>query len=171
MTAEQRMNRNRAIFDARARGFGWDEIARQHDVSVRQAQRIHSEYRDASPGALAADPIATVEELLAGHDAALEDLARLANDAKHDGARLGAIRARLDVMREKYELLAAVGVLPRDLGQVAVQIDSQRIADATVAVLERHAVPEHVFDEILEALGGPPSRFAAELAGATALTS
>ncbi len=81
----------------------------------------------------------------------------LARDTTHDGTRLGAIRGRLEVMRAKYELLAAVGVLPCDLGRLSVEIDLRRTADQVIDVLERHDVAEAVFDDLLDVFGGRSS--------------
>ena len=86
------------------------------------------------------DPMET-EELPLGYDAALEDLARLGQESRHDGVRLGSVRARLDVMRAKIDLLTVAGALPRDLGRFAEILDGQRTARTMIAVLERHDVP------------------------------
>jgi hypothetical protein len=155
MTARERADRNFAVFEARVRGIAWARIATEHGISERQAQRLYAEQRENRPSLASRDPVEAVEELLDGYDAALEDLALLGRDTSHDGTRLGAIRGRLDVIRAKYELLAAVGVLPADLGRLSVEIDVRRTMDTMIEVLERHGVDEAVFDELLDVFDGP----------------
>src|SRR4051794_27632000 len=105
MTPAQRAQRNAAIFAARARGFGWTRIAADHGVSERQAQRICREQRENRPRVTGIDPLEVVEEVLDGYSAASEDLAHLANTTTHDGTKLGAVRARIDVLRARMDLL------------------------------------------------------------------
>ena len=117
VTAKQRSDRNAAIFEARARGFSWSRVAHEFGLTERQAQRIYQEQRQNGARLAARVPIATVEELLDGYEAALDELAVLAQDTRHDGVRLGAVRARVAVMNTTTQLLMAIGALPADLGQ------------------------------------------------------
>src|SRR4051794_39498308 len=75
VTARERADRNAAIFDARARGFGWSRIAAEHGISERQAQRLYAEQRQNRPSQLTRDPVEMVEELLDSYDAAVDELA------------------------------------------------------------------------------------------------
>src|SRR5687767_11736920 len=118
MTARQRADRNAAVFEARARGFAWARIANEHGITERQAQRIFSEQRRNEPSLTARDPVETVEELLLNYEAAIDELAALAHGTGHDGTRLGAIRARVEVLNLRVNLLQALGVLPSDLRHI-----------------------------------------------------
>lgn len=148
VTTRQRTDRNAEIFAARARGIGWARIAAEYGISERQAQRIYTEQRENRATLASIDPVEVVEELLVAYDAAVEDLAVLAQETGHDGTRLGAIRARIDATRAKHELLAAVGVLPHDLGRLSLEIDGRVLGDTLVRVLERHDLPQELWDDL-----------------------
>lgn len=153
MTAQERADRNASIFEARIRGFGWTEIALEHGVSKRQAQRIHADVCQASPKQrVRRDPEEAVEELLAGYDAAIADYAALARDSKHDGTRLGALRGRIEMQVAKFEAMMATGVLPSSLGQVAAVIDGRQTAEKIIAVFDRHGVSMEAKREVRLAL-------------------
>jgi hypothetical protein len=160
MTTRERLERNVAIVEDRARGMCWSRIARRHHVSDRHARRVVAEHRDTAPSLLHRDPVEAIEETLAAYDAAIDDLAILASETRHDSTKLGAIKARLEVHRSRVELLQTVGVLPRDLGHIGVIVDVRRIAARLVAVLDRPDVPETVRIDILDAIhshdAGPP---------------
>lgn len=153
MTAHERADRSSAIFEARVRGFAWSEIAREHGVSQRQAQRIYAEVRTAAPKlGDHLDPAEFVEELLASYDAALADLAVLGRDSKHDATRLGAIRTRIELIETKYATMMATGVLPSSLSQVSLEIDGRKMSTAVIDVLDRHGVSLEAQREIRLAL-------------------
>lgn len=153
MTIQQRADRSSAIFEARIRCFAWSEIAREHGVSERQAQRIYAEARAEAPRlGEHRDPAEFVEELLASYDAALADLAVLARDSKHDATRLGAIRTRIELIETKYATMMATGVLPSSLTQVRNEIDARELGAAVIAVLDRHGVSFEAKQEIREAV-------------------
>jgi hypothetical protein len=156
MTAREKTERDAAIFAARARGLGWARIAAQHGVSERQAQRIYAEHRCHRPSPIALDPVAVVEEALDGLAAAVEELAELSDSTSHDGVRLGAIRARVDVLTTRMNLLMAVGVLPQDLGRLGREREVQEVIQTITRVFADHGVPPEVQDALCEALKGRP---------------
>src|SRR3954467_14499596 len=118
MTLRRRAQRADDIVAERASGTEWAEIAARHSISARQAQRIHCAGTARTP-ALETDPIELACSVLAEYDDALEDLRRLARETSHDGTKLGAIRGRLEVIALRTQLQMALGLLPRDLGDLA----------------------------------------------------
>jgi hypothetical protein len=152
MTSRQRADRDAAIFEDRARGYGWRRIAADHDLTERQCQRIASDYRLERPSLSARDPVETVEEILDAHDAGIEDLAVLAASTGHDGVRLGAIRARLSAIEAKANLLTAVGVLPHDLGRLGGEISFRGMTQRIVTVLHEHDAGEELARALSEAV-------------------
>jgi hypothetical protein len=52
--------------------------------------------------------------------------------------------------------MQAVGVLPSDLAWIAHIQDGRETAAKFFSFFERHNMPEEMYDEILEAFGGPP---------------
>jgi hypothetical protein len=141
------------VVAARARGLTWRTIAERFGLEERQCRRIVDEYRSDRPLPYDRDPMTVIRETLEQYDAAL-----LAEDTRHAGARLGTIRTRLDIARAKLELLQLAGLVPSDLGQLGVVLDAQRVAALLVDVLERHAVPDRVVDEILMVVEDVPAQ-------------
>jgi hypothetical protein len=92
------------------------------------------------------------EGTLDAFDAAIEDLALLAESTAHDGTKLGAIRARLDAVTSRWELMRAVGVLRANLEQLWLEFDAQRVARRILGVLDNHQIPREVQEEIAQAV-------------------
>ena len=155
MTGHERAVRNADVVRARARGLGWEEIAGRFGLSERQCRRILDDYRASESRLHEIDPIETVEGALDQYDAAIEELALLAERTAHDAVRLGAIKTRLDVLRGKLDLMAAVGVLPRDLGQLHVEIDVRNVVRAIVNVFDEHGVPREAQEAVARVLRRP----------------
>ncbi len=152
MTAHDRLRRVERVVEGRARGLRWSTIAAEHGISVRTAQRIYSEGCASHAGALDRDPIEIARELLDQHEVAIEDLALLAGSTSHDGARLGAIRSRLDAIASKAQLLMALGVLPHDLGDLGTVIEERQVIATIMAVLRKHNVSPEMLDDMARAL-------------------
>jgi hypothetical protein len=146
------------VVAARARGLTWRTIAERFGLEERQCRRIVDEYRSDRPLPYDRDPMTVIRETLEQYDALAEEAALLAEDTRHAGARLGTIRTRLDSARAKLELLQLAGLVPSDLGQLGVVLDAQRVAALLVDVLERHAVPDRVVDEILMVVDDVPAQ-------------
>lgn len=153
---KEQYERNLDIVAMRVRGKPWSVIAAKHNLKVRRCQYIFAEWKSLNPTLRHHDPIDIVDELLYGYQAVLQDLAEDVDKAPPGSAqRVGANNSKLRAYREMAELLQAVGALPNDLGTLSLLVDGQITADRIITVLERHGVPEAVFDAILEALGGP----------------
>jgi chorismate mutase len=152
VTAQERVGRNAEVFNARARGWSWPTIAAQFNLSERQCRRVVAEYREATGSLADLDASEIVRDTLEAYDAAIEDLALLADETAHDGTKLGAIRARLDAVKSRWELMQAIGVLPADLGQLWPEFDAARVARQIVDVLDNHQVSPEVQQEITKAV-------------------
>jgi hypothetical protein len=83
------------------------------------------EQQECSPALIELDISELVQNTIDGYDSGIEDLALLAQETEHDGVRLGAIKARLDALRSKWELMRTIGVLPADFGQLSGELDAQ----------------------------------------------
>lgn len=147
VNAQERVRRDAEVVAARARGLSWPTIAAQFHLSERQCRRIVREYR-AEAEAEAFDAASAVRDALEAHDAAIEELALLAEQTNHDGAKLGAIRARLDAIRSRWELMRAIGLLPANLGQLWSEFDAEMVSREIVAVLDKHEIAADVRREI-----------------------
>lgn len=154
LTVLDQYERNMRICAARVRNAPWSAIAAEHSLSVARCQQIFNAWADSNPTLREHDPLAIVDELLYGYQAVIEDCESTV--ARSEGTvRVGALNTKMRAYREVAELLQAIGVLPNDLGTMHLHIDGQITADRIITVLERFDVPDAVYEEILEALGGP----------------
>jgi len=69
-----------------------------------------------------------------------------------DSAKLGAIKAQLDVAEAEVALLHAVNALPRNLGQVGEQLDVQQVLKEMETVFTKYAVPGEALQELAKVL-------------------
>ena len=155
MTVRERALRADDIVAARARGGAWAEIAASHRISARQAQRIHAAGSGRTP-TLAQDPIDLACNVLAEYDHAVEELRQLARETTHDGTKLGSIRARVEVIALRTQLQMALGLLPRDLGELAAVVDGRATAEAVLEVLERCNASQEMWEAMEAAFGVAP---------------
>jgi hypothetical protein len=104
------------------------------------------------------DPVEVVDQMLERYESFGERLIGIADTATNDSARVGAIKAAMEAMKAQAELMQAIGVLPRSLGQMAVEIDLRRVARAAIDVLDRNGVPVEVQRELVQAVSGGRGR-------------
>jgi len=137
----------------RARGFPWSYIADRHGLSERQCRNIWTARRDGRSDLLsAAEREALVHDALDAYDAAIEELAVLADETANDAVRLGSIKARTAVVKHRLEFLQAIGLLPKDLYAVALQIDAERLVASILRVLDDFGFPDAAHLAVLESL-------------------
>jgi hypothetical protein len=152
------VRRDDEIVMARMRGRSWRGIATEHGLSERQCQAIMREHRESNPTIRGRDPMELLDEMLERWEGAQDQLAEIAATSKHDATRVGAIRTSLDAMRAQAELLAAVGVLPRDMGTIKRGLDVPRAVTTIFDIFDRHAVPIEAQREIRAALSANGGR-------------
>ena len=154
---QARVERNAEVVRDRARGLGWSKVAERNGLSERQCRRICEEWRATRPSAYDHDPLALLDEILDHYDAGIEDLALVREEALQDAVKVGAVKARMNLIREKAELLQAVGILPRDLGKFAEERDLRVVADTVWAVMDKHDVPDDARLDLAATLRGNSS--------------
>jgi len=152
LTAREKLRRDAEVVSDRARGYGWASIAEHHDLSERHCRQIWREHWDAEPAMDEIDPVEIAREAIAQLDAIVEDLARIADAARHDAVRLGALKAKRDAITQRLILLQTIGLLPCDLGMLRHEIDVRQVTKAFIAVLDRHNLADEVEDDLLSAL-------------------
>jgi hypothetical protein len=158
--AIEKVRRDEEIVGARARGMTWRAIAKRHGLSERRCRNIWSARPEAVSCRAPTDLEATVDEALEGYDAAIEDLAVLAASTTNPSVRLGAINSRLRALDQKLTLMQGLGLLPRDLDQFAVILDSRRVAATLLEVFDAYGVSEEAREAVRAAIatGRQPSR-------------
>jgi hypothetical protein len=159
LSSVARFDRNAKVVRDRARGFGWTTIAERHDLSERQCRRIWGEWQADRSDVYEQDPLALFQELFDAYDAGIEDLALVLEEASQDSAKVGAIKARLDLVSNKAELLQAVGLLPSNLGRLNEERELRALADTVWDVMDRHGVSEEARKDLAATIrGNSPAR-------------
>ena len=141
MNAREKIDRDNQIVAACMRGLSWTTIAARYELSERQCQQILANYRASHPRLRERDPIEILDDMLDRSEAAQEELALVSATTKQDATRVGAIRTRLNALDAQTNLLILVGVLPRDLGQLRLDLDVQELARKILAVFDEFDVP------------------------------
>ncbi|MGI9110818.1 MAG: hypothetical protein ACR2GT_01215 [Gaiellaceae bacterium] len=145
VTSEEKPRRDASVIADRARGFGWTAIAARHDLCERMCREIWNEHLRKQPLG-PDDPREALREAVARYDAAIEDLARLAESTGNDPVRLGSIKARLDAMTRREDLLRIAGILPSTARALRTEIDIQKMTDVIIDLFDR-VVPESLRDQ------------------------
>ena len=149
LTARAKVARDDAIVCARMRGRSWAAIANEQHLSERQCPEIMRAYRESHPRLRKRNPIEIVDDMLDIYQGAQEELAEISATTTHAATRVGAIRTRLDAQEAQINLLMLVGVLPRDLGQLRLDLDVHELARKTLAVFDAFDVPVEAKRELL----------------------
>lgn len=141
MSALERYERDGQIYRGFLRGLMPDTLAQTFELSVKQIERIVSEWKKRAVAAAKQGPEEIIEEHVLRLDSLIDELA--AHSAREKGTgRTAAIRARLEAMSRRIEFLQSVGVLPRDLGQIGIQIDLRSMAEQLYRALEKRGLAE-----------------------------
>ena len=158
LSAEAKVRRDREVIADRARGLTWLTIAGRHRLSERQCRSIWKNHWQSEATLVETDPIEAVQEALARYDAVLERLALLGECAAQESVKLGAMKAQLTALDGRTALMQAVGLLPRDLGLLRLEVDVREVARTVVRVLDEHGVPPDVQDALQEAISAASVR-------------
>lgn len=146
----RRAARNARWAELRTRGIPWRRIAAREGVSLSTVQRGVAEHEQravdvttTAAQAIVADEAVEVPErpadidaerlfmhVVAAHVQAMDDLCVLAQAAGHDGAKVGAVRTRLQAARSLAELLAMVGLLPDPARVLVLHAERQKARQA-----------------------------------------
>jgi hypothetical protein len=149
--ARKRAARNARWAELRARGVPWRQIARQYEVSLSTVQRGVAEHEravdatvevarvlvDGTPAAAAGltGDVTRVADIdvegiflmvVAAHLEDIDRLDMLARTSGHEGARVGAVKARLAAARSLADVLGRVGLLPNAEGVLMLRAEQER---------------------------------------------
>jgi hypothetical protein len=151
VTAQEKVRRDAAIARDRSRGLGWATISEGYGVSERQARTIWRE-RLQHVSVERVDVRDALREAIAQLDAAVEDLALLAEATKNDAVRLGAIKARFSAMGERHELMRLSGLLPFDARAVRTEAELREINDLILGLFDSYGLGDDAKRELEEGL-------------------
>lgn len=147
---------------AKIRGATHEEIAHDFGVSVATSKEVWRAFRD-KDFSLDEDPV----EIVVDHLMGFKDLRKLAYEVfeeaagtsistesgttvtvgANSAARVGALRLAMELRVREISLRQETGLLPKNLGQLQVQLDVRRIFEDFGKLLQKHKVaPELVED-------------------------
>jgi hypothetical protein len=174
-SAVETAKKHRQVVLLRLEGRTWPEVSAEVGLALRTCQEAYKAWADEDKHELMGeDPEAVVHEHLAGFRKLRADAAAVYLEAAgfeipgKDGApsvkvgmnpsaRVGALRLIADLRQKEIDLRQETGLLPRDLGRLAVQVDVRHWTNVIVGVLEKHGVPPEGLDEVMALLEGQPA--------------
>jgi hypothetical protein len=163
LPASHKARRDAQIVADRARGLRWATIAERHGVTERQCRTV---WRESQQGRVLSyeqeDPLASLDEAIASVDSVIEDLALLAESTNNDAVKLGAIRARLGALIERFALMRACGLVPRDLGHG--ELDVRKVVSAIGEIVRERRIDPEVITEMQKAIRARSATRASDLA-------
>lgn len=157
MTWVERAARNHEVVELRARGLSWAQVSATTEVSVPQCKNIVNDWRASTPKLRDKDSLTIVDEMIEGYQADISELVTIGGTTKNDSVKVGAVNSRSMIRGRIIELLQAIGVLPKDLGRLQVEIDARFVARQIMVVLNKHEIPAEVRLELLQALRAGPN--------------
>lgn len=148
-----RARKHALIVKKRLQGLAWETVAAEVGMSERQCRKVWTTWRDErKPFIEGLDPIDYVVEMAGRLDTLYETLALIASDEKaQHSARVGAVNGQRQTLQAQIELLQETGLLPRNLGRLAVEVDIRHVAVELRMFLQRR-LSEDEFDDAAEEL-------------------
>lgn len=149
--AQERIERDRRIAEARAAGEPWDVIAEREGVSRSTAKRAARTYGSAVVLPVRVEDIdsdAVLVRVVRSHLAMLGASERLAVGADNSNARVGAARVAASIGRSLLDLLALTGLLRGHRGLEAFHEELAQAARVVQRLAAAHGIPD---DEVLAA--------------------
>ena len=144
----------RAIARDQARGLTWRALAKKYGVSETECQAICASARQRLTRRTTDDIPATLEEVFAALDAAIEDYVTIFETSTSDAVRARAVKARVDAQLQRVSLLKEVGLLPHDPAPWQWRMDMERLIDALGEVFREYDLPLEAVIYLENAIGG-----------------
>jgi hypothetical protein len=143
---------------ASLRGLGERHVAEMYEVSERHVRRVLQEYRKSHRPLHKLDPSKVLRDTLDAYQALIEEAVALADEAEQESTRLGALKLRLALLDARLRMFPGIGLVPSEVERARLEADATRIARGMLIILDRHGVPEHVQQEIVDMAEGrlPP---------------
>ena len=86
-------------------------------------------------------------------ETAFAELEAISQTSTNESACVGAVKARVEIVKSECDLLQAVGVLPRNLGAVRADRDMRLIVSEILKLFDKYDVPVEAQKELLESAG------------------
>ena len=127
VTSFERARRNQAIVNARLRGIGERRVAEMYGVTERHVRRVLQEYRASRPALHDLDPAVALTDA-SSVSALLDEAITLADEAKHESVRLGALKLRLNLLDGRLRLIPGIGLVPSEVERARMMAEWSQIA-------------------------------------------
>ena len=137
------------VFRAWARGITPAGLAATYGLEIERVQEIVREQAEKHPLPSQRTPLEVIRDQMIRIEAVLEELAAVA--AKGDVAvRVRALAVRFKVLTYEFELYQALGVVPRQLSDLAVHMNGRQIAERLLDALEkRNLLDDELIEDVL----------------------
>jgi hypothetical protein len=153
----ERLRRNAQILAERAGGTPLGELAHRYGLSERQVRYICDAEGAPVTQAGAREAEALVHGVLADYQRVAVELEELSRTKAHPTVRLGAVKAKLNLLKDRTQFLTATGLIQQSLGELEsqdYQEDAIALANTILDVLDEYAVPLEVHRAILDRVTG-----------------
>src|SRR4051794_12616995 len=135
------------------------EIAKRHAMGEKEVRAAYArQVNEIAPLFASAPPVEKAYEYLRELEDVRQRLAQISDHADNDSARVGALRARVSTIFQEIALRQALGLLPRDLGDLRVIADQEWLAQEIGLLLQRYGVPPDAFAELESIFSGESNR-------------
>lgn len=150
LSAEEQAKRNANIFGLWLGGASIVDLARMYELSPHRVSDIIKTRKAEGKRLENTTFLEVLQDWDLRNEAAISELARVAsrNDAS-PAAVTQAIMARISREDRRLAVYQAVGILPEDLGTLAVPLNGMKLAGEILEILDEKGV---LTDEILEAI-------------------
>src|SRR5215218_10388461 len=128
--------------------------AETYEVSERHVRRLLQEYRESRPPWHDLDPVEALKDTLGAYEALINEAEALTDQAQQESTRLGALKLRLAVLDARIRLVPGLGLVPNELERARMLEDFGRVTRQILLIFDRHGVPEHVQQEIIDTAEG-----------------
>lgn len=149
MTGLERHHRNAKIVALRKARVPWKEVASQFGMTVRGAERIVEMWHDSAVD-FEVDTRDHFEELIAGLTMAIEQFAIIGVTGDGDSNRIGALKAYVETLMARDDVLRTAGLLPRHRAAPRLEDEMQVMFREFADLLGRHGVGEDALMELVE---------------------
>lgn len=137
--------RHSTVISLRAQGRSWATIEKETGLGQRQCRKIWKAFVDEGKlDVQQTDPVAVVFEQITRLDRDIETLADIGINGDNDNARVGALRAKAQLMAQQTELLQAVGLMPKNLGKIQVEVEQRYVIQQLMVFIDEFVAPDRM---------------------------
>ena len=93
-------------------------------------------------------------DTLDAYQALINEAVALADEAQHESTQLGCMKLRFALLAARLGLCPGIGLVPSEIERARLEADFSQVARQMLHVLQRHGVPEHVLEEVIDTVEG-----------------